>query len=162
VTTCQRLEEWLDAGRPAAEAAELGAHTAACARCAAALVAADELEASLRADPAARAPAWLAPAVMREVEAARRPRAAPVRPLDSRRALAWWSAAGLATGAAGWGVVELLGSGGAGAPGATAAWLHAPDGAVALAAISTLAAAGLTWASLRLARAFELAALGMR
>lgn len=88
--SCARFADWLDAGRPAADAAACRAHAAACPRCAAALAADDALEAALLAGPAP-APGGFADEVMRRVAATREARAhaAPVEaPL-----LPWWARA---------------------------------------------------------------------
>jgi hypothetical protein len=162
MTTCDKLGRWLDAGRPEAEAADHRTHAAGCARCAAALATMDGLEAALRISPSAHAPAWLAAAVMRDVNASPHPRHDPAPTFASRKALVRWSLGGLGIGAAAWGAVEALSS--STAAGLVAqvlgpGLLQAPDGMAALAVLSTLAAGFLTWASLRLARAIEHAAL---
>jgi hypothetical protein len=152
-------ERWLDGGRPAEEAEAPRAHAAGCARCAAALAAMDAVEAALRADPGVRAPAWLAPAVTRQVRMQPRRALAPAHTFPTRGALTWWTLSGLALGGVGWGMVALLGP--AGAPSlpspAAGAALGAAGTAAALAAVSTVGAAALTWASLKLTRLFQAA-----
>ena len=152
MTDCERLQTWLDAMRPAAEAAEHEAHAASCARCRKVLAAMEEIEAALRAVPNARAPGWVTAAVMRQVEAAPQ-RLAPPPALASPRALAWWTGAGLTIGAAGWIAMAL--------PNASVAVSlpYAPDVPAALATVSLVVAAGLTWASLRLVWVVRVAAL---
>lgn len=68
---CEQVDRWLDQGGPAAGAADCRAHAASCARCAAALEAALEIESLLAAD-FAPAPATLTERVMARVALARR------------------------------------------------------------------------------------------
>ncbi len=157
---CERLERWLDAGRPADGSGAHLAHAASCERCAAALADDARVEALLRAEPEDRAPAQLAGAVMRQIRVTPQLAPAPTPPLASRRALAWWSLGGLAMGAGAWAASAYLDS-----PGplstlsAAGTWLGDPGLTVLAAVGSTFAAAGLTWASLKLAHAVEAAAM---
>jgi len=71
---CERMERWLDDGRPrdgasTADARELEAHAATCPRCGPALAAAVALDSALRAPPGVRAPAGLAADVMARIAA---------------------------------------------------------------------------------------------
>lgn len=69
--SCDRVERWLDEGRPAGDEAACRAHAASCMRCAAALRAALEID-ELLAATLAPAPAALTERVMARVAAARR------------------------------------------------------------------------------------------
>jgi hypothetical protein len=86
---CDAFERWLDAGLPAAGAAEARAHAAACPRCAPALEAALEVERFL-AEETAHAPAGFTARVMERVAAAGRAGALDFTPAP----LAWWLRAG--------------------------------------------------------------------
>jgi len=90
--------------------------------------------------------------VMRQVEAVPH-RPAPLPVMVSPGALAWWTGAGLAVGAAGWMAMAL--------PSASVAVSlpSAPDVPAMLATVSLVLAAGLTWVSLRLVRVVQAAAL---
>ncbi|HEY6865783.1 MAG TPA: hypothetical protein VI792_00915 [Candidatus Eisenbacteria bacterium] len=68
--SCDRVERWLDEGRPAADEAACRAHAASCARCAAALRAALAIDELLARAPAP-APESLTEHVMARVTAAR-------------------------------------------------------------------------------------------
>jgi hypothetical protein len=68
---CERFDRWLDEGRPDVDGGACRAHAAACARCAAALKAALEIETLLATD-LAPAPATLADRVMARVALTRR------------------------------------------------------------------------------------------
>jgi len=92
--SCERFERWLDAVRPAAGEPAARNHAESCARCAASLRAALEVDGLLAAG-LAPAPAGFAARVMERVEAARRasaalagypPHAAPIAP----PAFDWW------------------------------------------------------------------------
>lgn len=100
---CGAFERWLDAGRPAAEAAVHAAHAAACPRCAALLA----LESALAAPPVASPAPGFAGAVMRRVRAqaaaagVRAPGVAPARSTPRRAAAQTpWRAALFAPAAA--------------------------------------------------------------
>jgi hypothetical protein len=69
--SCEQVDRWLDQGSPEAGAVECRAHAAACARCAAALAAALEIDALLAAD-FAPAPAALAERVVARIAMTRR------------------------------------------------------------------------------------------
>lgn len=100
---CRTFEEWLDAGRPAADAVHAAAHRAACPDCAARAVEDDALERALSSRGADPGDAFTA-AVMSRLPAVRRD-AAPA--LDPDLVLPWWAqllrepeaALGLALGA---------------------------------------------------------------
>jgi hypothetical protein len=85
---CGRVARWLDDGLPAADpaAAEARAHAASCPRCAAALAAAEELDAAL-ARAALAAPAGFSARVMERVARAGTARLAAASDLDE---MSWW------------------------------------------------------------------------
>ncbi|HEY3215147.1 MAG TPA: hypothetical protein VGK93_01505 [Candidatus Eisenbacteria bacterium] len=83
--SCAKLEAWLNEGMPQAGGAEARNHAARCPRCAAALEAAEQLEAMLLIGPGP-APADFTERVMARLgESLDRARALPVRAL-----LPWW------------------------------------------------------------------------
>ncbi len=138
MTGCEQLDRWLDEGRPAAEAAAMEAHAAACPRCGRALAADAGVEEALRAAPIARAPRGFAESVMAEVTGARGRGPAEVA---ARRRGGWrllanpWVAAGAAI------AVALAGS-----------WR-------ALSRVTSQAVEAIGWPSLPAVGARELAAL---
>ena len=69
--SCEQVDRWLDQGRLESGAAQCRAHSASCARCAAAIDAALEIDTLLAAD-LAPAPATLTASVMARVAMARR------------------------------------------------------------------------------------------
>ncbi len=100
---CRRFDDWLDAGRPAADAGDASAHRAACADCAARATGDDGLERALASRGTDPGDAFTA-AVMSRLPAARREIAPAV---DPDLVLPWWAqllrepeaALGLALGA---------------------------------------------------------------
>lgn len=84
--SCEAFQRWLDGGRPGTGEAPARLHAAACARCAAALRIAVEIDAELERF-AVRAPATFTARVMARVEAADEARAA-AQPLASP--FDWW------------------------------------------------------------------------
>ncbi len=86
MTDCAGFERWLDEGTPPDGAVEARAHADACARCAAALAMARELDDAL-ARAAVRAPAGFAARVMERVARARIERLASLLATDT---LPWW------------------------------------------------------------------------
>jgi hypothetical protein len=87
---CEDFESWLDEGMPERARAE-GApdHATRCARCAASLAAAREIE-TMIATPAIAAPAGFAGRVMSRVAAARVARLAPLAPWLETDPMPWW------------------------------------------------------------------------
>lgn len=80
---CDAFERWLDEGMPEADAAEALAHARDCARCAAALSAAESVEAALRMRPP-DAPAGFTAGVMARLTAE------AARPAPAPRRAPWW------------------------------------------------------------------------
>jgi len=93
---CERLERWLDDGMPATGEAEAQAHAASCARCAAALTAARELDLRLEAALTA-APAGLTPRIMERIAAIEGMRESNSRaaalPQPAEGPVPWWARA---------------------------------------------------------------------
>jgi hypothetical protein len=124
--SCAAFERWLDDGMPGAEAEASRAHAAACPRCAAALAAAEALDAGL-ARAAFSAPTGLTDEVMARIAALEAHRGAPAAPGGFRDAFPWWVRPALDPAVVGafllCGLLALKWNALAAAGVATAAWL---------------------------------------